>query len=317
MAGAADRRHRDLTHPGQVLAGDAVGARHDCFGGALGDQVPAMDPGARPHVDDPVGGADRLFVVLDDDDRVAEVAQPLQGREQPAVVALVQPDRRLVEDIEHPGQPRADLRGEPNALALAARQRARGPRQGQVFEPDILQKAEALVDLLQDTLGDLALARRQLRVDPGEPGAGLGDRQRGDLADVLAGDLDRQRLGLEPVAAAHLAGLGTLVAAEFLFDPRAVGLAEAPLHIRQHALERPLGRVFAQPVVIAHLDRLAGRAGEDGLPHFLRQVVPRRVHALAEVPRDALQGLRVVSRRERRPRADRTLGEAAPGFVDD
>ena len=233
MADPAERRHRDLTHAGQILAGDAVGARHDRFGRALGDQVPAMDAGARPHIDDPIGGADRLLVVLDDDDRVAEVAQPLQGLEQAPVVALVQADRRLVEDIEHPGQPRADLRGEPDALALAARERARGARQGQVFEPDILQKAEALVDLLQDALGDLALARRQLRVDPGEPGAGLGDRQSRDLADVLAGDLDRERLGLEPVAAAHLAGLGTLVAAEFLFDPGAVGLAKAPLHIRQ------------------------------------------------------------------------------------
>ena len=136
--------------------------------------------------------------------------------EQAPVVALVQPDRRLVEDIEHAGQPRADLRGQPDALALAARQRARGPRQGQVFEPDILQEAEALVDLLEDALGDLALARGQLVLDPGEPDAGLGDRQRRDLADVLAGDLDRERLGLEPVAAAHLAGLGTLVAAELL-----------------------------------------------------------------------------------------------------
>src|SRR5262249_44087799 len=205
-------------------------------------------------------------------------------------------DRRLVEHIEHPGQPRADLRGQPYALAFAAREGARGPRQGQVFEPDILQEAEALVDLLQDALGDLLLARGQLVAYPGAPDAALGDRERGDLADVLAGDLDRERLGLEPVAAAHLAGLGTLVATELLLDPGAVGLAEAPLHVRQHAFERPLGRVFPQPVIIGQLDRLAGRAGKDRAPHLLRQVVPRRVHALAEVPRDALEGLRVVLR---------------------
>ena len=139
-------------HPGQILAGDAVRVGHDRFGRALGDDMPAMHAGARPHIDDPVGGADRLLVVLDDDDRVAEVAQPLQGREQAPVVALVQSDRRLVQHVEHPGQPRADLRGQPDALALAARQCARSARQGQVFEPDILQKAEPLVDLLQDAL---------------------------------------------------------------------------------------------------------------------------------------------------------------------
>ena len=148
MAGAAHRRHRDLARAGQVLAGDAVGVGHDLLGGALGDDMAAMDPGAGPHIDDPIGGADRLLVMLDDDDRVAEIAQPLQGHEQAAVVALMQADRRLVEHIEHAGQAGADLRGEPDALALAARQGAGSARQGQVFEPDILQKAEPLVDLL-------------------------------------------------------------------------------------------------------------------------------------------------------------------------
>ena len=184
------------------------GLAHHLVGRALGDDMAAMHAGARPHVDEPVGGADRLLVVLDDDDRVAEVAQPPQGRQQAGVVALVQPDRRLVEHIEHAGQPRADLRGEPDALALAARQRARGARQGQVFEPDILQKAEPLVDLLQDAL-------RRSRAGSGSAVASMpanqlhcfGDRQARDLADVAPGDLDRQRLGLEPGAVADLAGL--------------------------------------------------------------------------------------------------------------
>ena len=120
MSDAAHRRHWDLALSGQVLAGDAVGIGHDRLGRAFGDDVAAMDAGARPHIDNPIGGADRLLVVLDDDDRVAEVAQPLQGREQPPVVALVQPDRRLVQHVEHAGQPRADLRGQPDPLALAA-----------------------------------------------------------------------------------------------------------------------------------------------------------------------------------------------------
>jgi hypothetical protein len=62
--------------------------------------------------------------MLDDDHGVAEVAQALQRFEQPVVVALVQADRGLVEHVEHAGQARADLRGEADALALAARQRA-------------------------------------------------------------------------------------------------------------------------------------------------------------------------------------------------
>ena len=90
------------------------------------DDVATQLAGPGPQVDDEVGGADRLLVVLDDEHGVAEVAQPLQGVEEPPVVPLVQADRRLVEDVEHPHQARADLGGQPDALALAARQGGRG-----------------------------------------------------------------------------------------------------------------------------------------------------------------------------------------------
>ena len=66
---------------------------------ALGDQVAAVHAGAGTQVDHVVGFLDRLLVVLDDDDRVAEVAQLLERPEQAAVVALVQADRGLIEDV--------------------------------------------------------------------------------------------------------------------------------------------------------------------------------------------------------------------------
>jgi len=64
-----------------------------------------------------IRGAHRLLVVLDDDDGVAQVAQPLQRPDQLGVVALVQPDRRLVEDVQHPHEGGADLRREADSLA--------------------------------------------------------------------------------------------------------------------------------------------------------------------------------------------------------
>ena len=81
----------------------------------------AVLPRARTDVDDPVGHPDGVLVVLDDDQRVAQVAQPGERLDQPAVVALVQPDRRLVEDVQHADQAGPDLRGQPDALRLAAR----------------------------------------------------------------------------------------------------------------------------------------------------------------------------------------------------
>ena len=47
--------------------------------------------------------------MLDHQNRIAQIPQPLQGFQQPVVVALVQADGRLVQHVQHPGQARADL----------------------------------------------------------------------------------------------------------------------------------------------------------------------------------------------------------------
>jgi hypothetical protein len=116
-----------------------------------------MDAGGRADVDDIVGLQDGVLVVLDHDDRVADVAQVLQRVEQAGIVALVQADGGLVQHVEHAGQARADLRGEADALALAARQRAGIARQRQIVEADVVEEAQALADFLQDAHRDLVL----------------------------------------------------------------------------------------------------------------------------------------------------------------
>ena len=85
------------------------------------DDLPAVLPRPGADVDRPVGGADRVLVVLDDDQGVAQVAQPGEGLDEPPVVPLVQPDARLVEDVEDADEARADLCGEPDALPTEER----------------------------------------------------------------------------------------------------------------------------------------------------------------------------------------------------
>ena len=77
-----------------------------------------MGAGTGAHVEDMVGATDGVLVMLDDDHGIAQIAQPPQGRQQPIIVALMQ-------HIEHAGQAGADLRRQSDALAFAARQRAR------------------------------------------------------------------------------------------------------------------------------------------------------------------------------------------------
>ncbi|MNQ96367.1 hypothetical protein D3C85_1119690 [compost metagenome] len=79
--------------------------------------------------------------MLDHKDRVAEVAQAPEAFQQAGVVALVQADGRLVQHIKDAGQARADLRGQADALALAARQGAGAARKAEVVQAHIVQEA--------------------------------------------------------------------------------------------------------------------------------------------------------------------------------
>ena len=65
-----------------------------------------------------VGGAHRLLVVLDDDHGVTEVAQALERADQLGVIALVQPDRGLIQDVQDADERGPDLGGEPDPLRL-------------------------------------------------------------------------------------------------------------------------------------------------------------------------------------------------------
>ena len=117
-------RNRDRLLAGQVLPGDRLLDLHDPRHEPGVDDLATVLAGAGTDVDDPVALADRLLVVLDDDHRVAEVAQPGERVDQPAVVALVQADRRLVEHVQRADETGADLRRQPDALRLAAGERA-------------------------------------------------------------------------------------------------------------------------------------------------------------------------------------------------
>ncbi len=157
-------RERDGAAAGEIIGGQAVLVGEHLVERAAGDHLAAMDAGARAHVDDIIGVADRVLVMLDDDDGVAEIAQAAEGDEQPVIVALVEADAGLVEHVEHAGEAGADLAGEADALALAAGERARGAVEVEIVEADIVEEAEPLVDLLEDGAGDLVLLRGELLV---------------------------------------------------------------------------------------------------------------------------------------------------------
>ena len=190
----------------------------------------AARPGAQ--VQQPVGRAHGVLVVFHHDHGVPQVAEFLQRGQQLLVVPMMEPDRRLVEDVEHAGQLGADLGREPDALRLAARQRGGRALEREVAQPDVLEEPEARAQLLQDrrrdrglTAGVAQAVRRCARDAHG---------LSAPLADVAAVDLDRQRRGLE----AHPVTLGARRRVHEPRDPAAdplAILAALPLRTRRGA----------------------------------------------------------------------------------
>ena len=181
----------DVDFAGEVLAGDRGGVGHDLGGGAVGHEEAAVFAGAGAEVEDVVGFADGVFVVLDDEDGVAEIAQGFEGGDEALVIALVEADGGLVEDVEDAAEARADLGGETDALAFAAGKGGGGAVEAQVAQADRVEEFEALDDFFLEAVGDEAVA-----ADEGHgAGAGEGSLER-EVGEVGDGELEGPIVGL-------------------------------------------------------------------------------------------------------------------------
>ena len=162
----------------------------DVFGPALGDDAPAAVAAFGAEVDHPVGGLDHVEVVLDDDDRVAVIAQAVQHAQQQVDVVEVETGRRLVEDVERaPGVALGQLERELHALRFAARERRRALAERDVAEAHVEQRLE----LSREHRHRAEEFRRLL------------DRHLQHFVDVLALVLDLERLAVVAVAVADVA----------------------------------------------------------------------------------------------------------------
>ncbi len=153
---------------------------------ARGDEFAAAHAGAGAEVENVIGVPDGVGIVLDDEHGVAEVAQAGQRAQQAVVVALVQADAGLVQDVEHAHQAGADLGRQADALGLAAAQGAAFAVEREVAQADVLEEAEPGADFLDELMGDLLLELRQLQSR--EELVGPLDREGADVHDGEAGE---------------------------------------------------------------------------------------------------------------------------------
>ena len=207
--------------------------------------------------------------------RVAEVAQALERRDQAAVVALVQPDRRLVEDVEHAHEARPDLRGEPDALRLAARERRRAARRARGSSRPTSSRNVRRSEISRSTRAPIMRS-----VSPSSRFATNSSASRTDFSvnwsmlsppTVTASDS-----GLQPRAVAGRARAERHVLLDPLLLQRRLGLAVAALQAGDDALERR--HVAARAPVpggpVGDIDLLIAGAPQEQVPLVLREVAP-------------------------------------------
>ena len=261
--------------------------------------------------------------MLDHEHGVALVAQAAQHRDEVVDVARMEPDGRLVEDVDEVDEVAVELARHLDPLALPARERRHPPVERQVADADADQVPERPPHPTDQRRDDLADRRvvvvvaevpehpvqlRQLALD--EPADG-----------PAAGQLDRQRGAVQPGAAA--VGAGPLAEqppvrlARHLRNLVLVLVDVEPLELAGHPVEGPLvgharvdlldphavGPEQPLPLGLGELpDRLAGRdhAGLDDLapvpladgvarvPDGALLDAPVEVEQLVDVDADAL-----------------------------
>ena len=242
-----------------------AGFGHDLCGRAVGDEVAAVLAGAGAEVEDVVGVADGVFVVLDDEDGVAEVAEVFEGLEEALVVALVEADGGLVEHVEDAAEAGADLRGEADALAFAAGEGGGGAVEREVVEADGVEEFEALDDLALQAVGDDCFAAGE--VQGASDGEGAFEGEGGEVGD---GEVRGLRWSVYPTQAEL--GWGTRVLWERNGDGDGEGFGAEALavaaraggrgHVLHHVFAIALGFGFVE--VGAEIGEDAVEAGSAG-----------------------------------------------------
>ena len=232
---------------------------------------------ARPHVHDVVGDPDHVGVVLDDDHRVALVAQLHEQLVEAVHVARVEPDARLVEDVGDVDQAAAEVLDHLDPLRLAARQRVGLAVQAEVVEPDVDDVAEPLEERGEDRPAHLAVVHQPQDRDE------VADRHRGQVGDRVAVDPRAQRRLVQPGAAAGRADPRAEVRLDGLLHPLRERLDVAPdvgpLDLLEHADVRGVHRLVADRQLV-----LAVLAPQEQV-HLLRGVVAQLLVVVEEARR--------------------------------
>ena len=148
---------------GQIFGGERIRLLQ-ALGRIEAHDFAAALAGAGSHVEYAVGGKHDLRLVLDHDERIARIAQPLHHADHAFHVARVQADRRLVEHEERVDERGAERGRQVDALDFAARERARLTVEREIAEAHLHEVGKPGADFLEQQIGRFIELRWQMQV---------------------------------------------------------------------------------------------------------------------------------------------------------
>src|SRR5262249_4229936 len=106
----------------EVFASEGLRVLGDAGWRPSRDEMATVFTCSWPQVKDVVGCQNGLTIMLDDQDRIAQITEASQARDRAFIIAPMQTNARVGEDIEPPHQARANLRCQANPLAFTTRE---------------------------------------------------------------------------------------------------------------------------------------------------------------------------------------------------
>ena len=241
--------HWNLLRATQILAGERLRGVDDRLYGTFSYDMSAVLSGARPEIDDVIGGTHYRLIMLDDQHRVSYVAQVLESADKTVVVRGMKSYGRLVAHVQDAHQTRPDLRGKSDSLGLTAAQCRSSSGEREVVQTYVQEESQPGFDLLQNLLrnGFFSVGQKVFRagtVDRGGiPRDDIDPFQRlrygpvGHAGDVRSGYGDCPRLGPELLPTAVGARPSRHVSFDLLTDVVGLGLHIPTLKVVQNALK--------------------------------------------------------------------------------
>src|ERR1700683_907005 len=102
--------------------------------------------GTGAEIHDIICATESLFVMLNNQNSIAEVAQSFECTEQAAIVTRVQADGWFVKYVKYPAQARADLCRQAYPLRFSTRKSCCRAIQSKVTEANVKKELESLSD---------------------------------------------------------------------------------------------------------------------------------------------------------------------------